>query len=87
VRILSPYDPARWVGKIAPRPLMLINGRFDPLVVPSDALELAGAAGDPKTVVYFNGRHDPFAPGPDQQKVNAEVTQFLAGNLGLPSPF
>ncbi len=86
VRILGPYDPAAWVGKIAPRPLMLINGRFDPLVVPGDALALAAAAADPKSVLYFNGGHDPFAPGPDQQKVAVQVAQFLAGNLGLPAP-
>jgi pimeloyl-ACP methyl ester carboxylesterase len=87
VSLLSPYDPARWIAKIAPRPLMLINGRFDPLVHPADALELAAAAGDPTTVLYFNGGHDPFAPGPDQLKVAVQVAQFLAGNLGLPSPY
>jgi uncharacterized protein len=85
VSILGPYDPAKWVGKIAPRPLMLINGRFDPLVAPGDALELAAAAGDPKTLLYFNGGHDPFASGPDQLNVEVQVAQFLAGNLGLPA--
>lgn len=84
VSILSPYDPAKWVAKIAPRPLMLINGRFDPLVGPGDALELAAAAPDPKSLLYFNGGHDPFAPGPDQQQVEVQLAQFLAGNLGLP---
>jgi pimeloyl-ACP methyl ester carboxylesterase len=86
VSILSPYDPEKWVARIAPRPVMLINGRFDPLVVPSDALELAAAAGDPKTLLYFNGGHNPFAPGPDQQKVALAVAEFLSGNLGLPTP-
>ena len=84
VSILGPYDPAKWVAKIAPRPLMLINGRFDPLVVPGDALELAAAANDPKSLLYFNGGHDPFAAGPDQQWVAVQLAQFLAGNLGLP---
>ena len=86
VGILGPYDPATWVAKIAPRPVMLINGRFDPLVAPADALELAAAAADPKTLLYFNGGHDPFAPGPDQDKVAVQLAEFLASNLGLPTP-
>jgi pimeloyl-ACP methyl ester carboxylesterase len=84
--ILSPDDPAKWVGKIAPRPVMLINGRFDPAVLPIDALQLAAAAGDPNTVLFFNGGDDPFAAGPGQQTVELQLAEFLSGNLGLPSP-
>jgi fermentation-respiration switch protein FrsA (DUF1100 family) len=32
------YEPVRWVGKIAPRPLMLIHGERDPYVVDFDDL-------------------------------------------------
>lgn len=85
VRILSPYDPVKWVGKIAPRPVMLINGRFDPIGRPIEALELADAARDPKTVLYVNGGHDPFAPGPDQQNVSSRVAEFLSRSLDLPT--
>jgi pimeloyl-ACP methyl ester carboxylesterase len=84
--LLSPYDPVKWVGKIAPRPVMLINGRSDPIVTPIDALEVAAAARDPKTVIYFNGGHDPFASGPDAQRVSSQVAKFLSRNLGLPAP-
>jgi pimeloyl-ACP methyl ester carboxylesterase len=84
-RVLSPYDAMKWVGKIAPRPLMLINGLLDPIVPPIDALEIAAAAREPKTVVYFNGGHDPFAPGPDEKTVSCLVARFLSANLGLPS--
>lgn len=87
VRILSPIDPARWIGRIAPRPLMLLNGRHDPLVAPIDALEVAAAAGDPKTVVYFYGGHDPFAKGPDRNSILLRTARFLADGLGLPTPF
>jgi uncharacterized protein len=87
LHVLSPYDPDKWIGKIAPRPVMLINGRFDPLVYPADALELAAAAGPPKTILYFNGGHDPFAAGPDQQTVDVRLAKFLSSKLGLPTPF
>ncbi|MGH2914999.1 MAG: alpha/beta hydrolase [Solirubrobacteraceae bacterium] len=84
VRVLSPYDPEKMVPRIAPRPLMLIEGRFDPLVPPVDALQLAQAAQEPKTVVYFNGGHDPFAPGPGYKTVLVQLAQFLVANLNLP---
>ena len=81
VRVLSPYDPAAWVGKIAPRPLLLINGRNDPAVAPVDALDLADAAAEPKSVLYFDGGHNPFGPGPDQRTVLTQVARFLCGYL------
>jgi pimeloyl-ACP methyl ester carboxylesterase len=84
--VLSPYDLERWIGKIAPRPVMLINGRFDPIVTPGDALQLAAAARSPKTVLYFNGGHDPFAQGPDSDKVTRTATKFLRDSLKLPPP-
>lgn len=86
VKVLSPYDLERWIGKIAPRPVMLINGRFDPIVTPADALQLAAAARSPKTVLYFNGGHDPFADGPDSDKVSRTATKFLRDSLDLPPP-
>lgn len=86
VKVLSPYDLERWIGKIAPRPVMLINGRFDPIVAPGDALQLAAAARSPKTVLYFNGGHDPFAQGPGYDKVGLKATEFLMESLDLPAP-
>jgi pimeloyl-ACP methyl ester carboxylesterase len=87
VKVLSPYDLERWIGRIAPRPVMLINGRFDPIVAPGDALQLAAAARSPKTILYFNGGHDPFAPGPGQPAVTRRATEFLVDSLGLPPAF
>ena len=39
VQVLGPYDLERWIGKISPRPVMLINGRFDHAEVTHDALQ------------------------------------------------
>ena len=86
VKVLGPYDLERWIGRIAPRPVMLINGRFDPIVAPADALQLAAAARPPKTVLYFNGGHDPFARGPDSDTVTRKATEFLMDSLNLPAP-
>jgi pimeloyl-ACP methyl ester carboxylesterase len=81
--VLGPYDPVRWVGKIAPRPLMLVNGRDDPLVSHADALDIAKAARDPKTVLYAATGHDPFEAGAGEQSATAQVAEFLANTLGL----
>jgi pimeloyl-ACP methyl ester carboxylesterase len=81
VRVLAPYDPAKWVVQISPRPVLIINGRSDPLVPPIDALDLADAAQQPKSVMYFDGGHDPFAPGPDTNAVVTRVARFLCGYL------
>jgi pimeloyl-ACP methyl ester carboxylesterase len=84
LKILSPYDPATMVARIAPRPVMLINGRSDPLVPPIDALEMAAAARAPKTILYFDGGHNPFASGPGLNTVATRLVQFLVKNMNLP---
>jgi len=43
---LFAYEPVRWVGKIAPRPILFIHGELDPYL--SDFAELVAAAGEPK---------------------------------------
>jgi len=80
VRILAPYDPGRWVRWIAPRPLLLINGRRDETVPLAAARALAGSAGAPKTIVRYDGGHDPFA-GPWSKRVAAAVARFLRANV------
>jgi pimeloyl-ACP methyl ester carboxylesterase len=82
VEVLGPYDLERCIGRIAPRPVMLVEGRHDPIVSPADALQLAAAARPPKTVLYFDGGHDPF----DDQEVSLETTKFLVKSLHLPGP-
>jgi pimeloyl-ACP methyl ester carboxylesterase len=86
VKVLGPYDLEKWIGKIAPRPVMLINGRFDPIVAPGDALQLAAAVRSPKSILYFDGGHDPFAVGPDHDKVTLKAVQFLLDSMDLPFP-
>jgi pimeloyl-ACP methyl ester carboxylesterase len=80
VRKFRPFDAARWVAKIGPRPVMIVNGRRDPRVPVVDALNLAAAARDPKTVVFHKGGHDPFAP-PYGDAVIRRVANFLVTEL------
>jgi fermentation-respiration switch protein FrsA (DUF1100 family) len=80
LRKLRAFDAARWVAKISPRPVMLVNGRRDPRVPVVDALNLAAAASDPKTIVFHDGGHDPFAP-PSGDQVASRVAGFLLNEL------
>jgi fermentation-respiration switch protein FrsA (DUF1100 family) len=77
---LSPLDPARWIAKVAPRPVMIVDGLADPNVPVIDALNLSAAAQEPKTLVLHKGGHDPFGP-PDGAHVASQVASFLSQNL------
>lgn len=49
------YSPKYTVGKIAPRPLFIIHGRYDNLVPAAMARRLYRKAGDPKTLWLVSG--------------------------------
>jgi uncharacterized protein len=56
-RILKPVDPVEYVGHIAPRPLLLINGKKDELL-PQDVIKaFQNAANQPKKVIMYNSGH------------------------------
>jgi pimeloyl-ACP methyl ester carboxylesterase len=80
VRKLRAFDAERWVPKISPRPLMLVNGLRDPRVPVVDALNLSAAARDPKTVFFHAGGHDPFA-SQDRDRVTSRMANFLVNEL------
>jgi fermentation-respiration switch protein FrsA (DUF1100 family) len=44
------YEPIRWVGRIAPRPILFIHGERDPYVPPADFDALLAAANEPKEI-------------------------------------
>ena len=52
-------DPLRGVRRIAGRPLLMINGRFDRTVTPTQAERLFTAANEPKTMRWYSGGHWP----------------------------
>jgi cephalosporin-C deacetylase-like acetyl esterase len=81
LQALAPLDPDRWVPRISPRPVLMINGRHDHTVVPPAAMALHAAAGQPKKVVWYAGGHDPFT-GPWAKRVTATLTAWLVSNLG-----
>ena len=56
--IMKPTDPIRWVGKVAPRPLLFMNGRYDTVIPPACAEALYRAAGEPKEMIWYDTGHE-----------------------------
>ncbi|MDP2953499.1 MAG: alpha/beta fold hydrolase [Chloroflexota bacterium] len=48
-------SPVEWVGKVAPRPLLLLHGEADDVVPPQNAYTLFEKAGEPKALHILPG--------------------------------
>jgi cephalosporin-C deacetylase-like acetyl esterase len=57
-RVLRPVDPLVWVARIAPRPLLMLNGRQDDVVPPPTTEELFAAAREPKEIRWYDSGHN-----------------------------
>ena len=57
--IRTAADPLRAVRKLAGRPLLMVNGRFDRTVAPDQAQRLFDMAGEPKELRWYAGGHWP----------------------------
>jgi len=53
----SVFDPSRYVGEIAPRPILFQNGKADPIITPAAARVFQEAAHEPKKVLWYEGEH------------------------------
>jgi pimeloyl-ACP methyl ester carboxylesterase len=69
-------DPLRAVRKLAGRPLLMVNGRYDRTIKASQAERLYEAAGDPKQIHWYQGGHWPPQPAIDF------AANWLAERLG-----
>ncbi len=55
--LLAPLEPARTVGAIAPRPLLVTGAADDQWIPPATIEQLFGAARPPKRLAWFHGAH------------------------------
>lgn len=77
-------EPIRDVGRIAPRPLLLIQGMKDTIVNPQDAFQLYEAAGEPKELWILPNAEHCGAYFEDRPAYIQRVISFL--DLYLKSP-
>ena len=54
---LAPLDPAAHIGKAAPSPILLQFARKDPYVTEARARDFFAAAGEPKTMLWYEAGH------------------------------
>jgi pimeloyl-ACP methyl ester carboxylesterase len=81
---VSAFDPDRYIGKIAPRPVLIMSGLKDRTVAIRNARKLQAAARGPKTVVEYKGGHDP-AVGPDGVDNANAIFSFLLRTVVEPT--
>lgn len=76
------YDvsPSLYIAHFAPRPIVMFNGKTDPVIVAPAAILLQNAAKSPKQVVWYSGTHDVPA------SIRQRAEDWLAGKLGAGQP-
>jgi fermentation-respiration switch protein FrsA (DUF1100 family) len=55
--LLRPLEPLRHVGRISPRPVLMLNGSEDEQVPRANAEMLYAAAGQPKKIIWLDSKH------------------------------
>lgn len=73
------FDPVRWIGRVAPRPVLLIASRRDKYFPAASVEALAGAAGDPKKVVWTDTDHVGASKTEIVASIVAEIESYLDG--------
>ncbi len=74
---LDALEPRRVVGRLAPRPLLVIHGSADEVVPPGDADEIFAAAGHPKQLWRVEGAAHGDTLRPGGATTSERVVAFL----------
>jgi pimeloyl-ACP methyl ester carboxylesterase len=74
-------EPLRDVGKLAPRPLLLIHGLNDTVISPQDSQRLFEAAGEPKELWLVEGMDHCCAYFKDRGAYCQRIAAFFATHL------
>jgi cephalosporin-C deacetylase-like acetyl esterase len=74
-RMTYVMDPANFVGHVAPRPLLMVNGLGDRIIPRECAVALHEAASDPREIIWFEGGHVNVPPDTIQT-----IVQWLVDN-------
>jgi len=75
--LLAPLEPTRYAGRIAPRPVLMVNGADDSLIPRSSVDALYEAARQPKEILWVRGEH----VHPDETDLIGAVSGWIAAWL------
>ena len=81
-------DPLRAARQLEGRPLLLVNGKRDRTTRPEQAKRLYAAAGEPKTMLWYEGGHWPSPSAIDEtaEWVSARFGERSASTSSTPGP-
>ncbi len=80
---LAPADPVRYVGRIAPRPILFQNGTHDGLIPTEAARALYAAARPPKHITWYDSDH----VGLDREHTERVLDEVARWLLEQDTPF
>jgi len=75
---LTPLEPTRYAGRIAPRHFLMVNGADDSLIPRANVEALFDAARPPKDIIWVQGEHIE----PDEKELIRAVAGRVAAWLG-----
>jgi hypothetical protein len=78
--LTSPVEPTKYIGQIAPRPVFLLNGRFDERIPESCSRALHDAAGEPKRIRWIAAEHLQIHSDRLRSLVRSEFEAWLLDN-------
>jgi len=76
--ILAPGEPLRYIGAVAPRPVLFINGMLDERIPRACSDKLFEAAGEPKEQVWLQSQHPGSKRSPLTQQLTEVVSDWLS---------
>jgi dienelactone hydrolase len=77
---LDPFALQNWVGRIAPRSVLIANGIHDEVFPRPSQVAFRRAAGEGSVLFWWDGAHDPFS-GPQGPAVLLRILGFLQTTL------
>jgi fermentation-respiration switch protein FrsA (DUF1100 family) len=83
--LLTPLDPVRYAGDIAPRPYLMVNGDDDSLIPPPNVQAVFAAAHEPKTLVWIEGEHIQPDEGALIGRLAGRISNWLGARGLLPA--
>ena len=83
--LVSPVEPLKYIGRISPRPLFMLNGTGDTRVPPRCTQLLYSKAKEPKTIVWIPVEHVHVSSTKFRERVLGELEAWLGQNKILPS--
>jgi dienelactone hydrolase len=78
--LVSPLEPLKYVGRISPRPIFMLNGTGDDRMPIRSSERLHEAAGDPKTIRWIDTGHLHIRSTEFHERVTGEFIAWLLEN-------